>query len=544
MMPERLWFRRQHGPLLESARLGFYAVHDDEIGRSIECQVCLPDPGVSRRHASVAFQDNRWFIVDQNSTAGTCVHGDRIESFRPVEIREGDAVDIGPWRFLIGNAETESLTVAIQAEENGRIERLASGVRLKAMDTFVSKLGRCRSTGELADASIEAAVSGTVYRRGVVLYPLAGERTSVEVLAACEVDIAGKSIDFDPLRFTPSSQLLLRAMEGSTAFYVSKLGADATLDQSMSLVQESSGSAICVPVHGARGIDHLIYLDTPLTTEGIGEPAAFCENIATLFAYAVGSRANAELAERQRSMQIEFELAEKMRVMLSQHELSVSELFKYAYHTEPGMFVSADFFSVIHHDDGAMDVVFGDGAGHGIGASILSTLVHSHLVALLEMRVDLAVAAEATNRFLAIRETEGRFVSLMILRFEPGGTLHAVDAGHGHWYHVKRSVDGTQNEIIKAERARGVPLGIDPDARFECETMSVCGGDRLVLYTDGIPEQRNINGVPLGDQPIIDALRSSDGCGSDIDRVIGALGAHRGEFALEDDATIASIEVL
>lgn len=78
-----------------------YRVEDQQpmvIGRANDCQICLQDEGISRRHARIE-RDVRGnvFIVDMESTNGTYYNGARI-SRQP--LRDGDKVQIGSTTIL------------------------------------------------------------------------------------------------------------------------------------------------------------------------------------------------------------------------------------------------------------------------------------------------------------------------------------------------------------------------------------------------------------------------------------------------------------
>ena len=49
------------------------------IGRGESCEVRLPDPSVSHRHASIRQRGSDYLVVDEGSTNGTFVHTDRGE---------------------------------------------------------------------------------------------------------------------------------------------------------------------------------------------------------------------------------------------------------------------------------------------------------------------------------------------------------------------------------------------------------------------------------------------------------------------------------
>ena len=50
------------------------------IGRSVENNVEIPDPNMSRRHCQIERQNGKWIIRDCNSSNGTRVNGRRVLS--------------------------------------------------------------------------------------------------------------------------------------------------------------------------------------------------------------------------------------------------------------------------------------------------------------------------------------------------------------------------------------------------------------------------------------------------------------------------------
>ncbi len=74
---------------------------DVTIGRE-GCDVVLPDPEVSRRHAALRVTDGRLVVEDLGSTNGTFVNGEQITGPRELEL--GDEVRFGTvaWRLRTG----------------------------------------------------------------------------------------------------------------------------------------------------------------------------------------------------------------------------------------------------------------------------------------------------------------------------------------------------------------------------------------------------------------------------------------------------------
>lgn len=72
------------------------------IGRSDGCDVRLPDPSVSLRHASIRAQGAEYVIVDEGSTNGTWVGGVKLGPQTPRLVRSGDLVRLGRvWLELV-----------------------------------------------------------------------------------------------------------------------------------------------------------------------------------------------------------------------------------------------------------------------------------------------------------------------------------------------------------------------------------------------------------------------------------------------------------
>jgi pSer/pThr/pTyr-binding forkhead associated (FHA) protein len=82
-------------PNLAEARLTFDGARPIVVGRAATCDVQLPDPSVSSRHASVRSQGTDIVVVDEASTNGTFVGGVRIRPRAERIVRSGDLVRLG-----------------------------------------------------------------------------------------------------------------------------------------------------------------------------------------------------------------------------------------------------------------------------------------------------------------------------------------------------------------------------------------------------------------------------------------------------------------
>ena len=73
----------------------------EAIGREPDNSVCLRDRTVSRHHAKMRLEGERYWLVDLGSTNGTHVNGERISR---VELADGDLIQVGATSLRFGVA--------------------------------------------------------------------------------------------------------------------------------------------------------------------------------------------------------------------------------------------------------------------------------------------------------------------------------------------------------------------------------------------------------------------------------------------------------
>ncbi|HTU62879.1 MAG TPA: ATPase, T2SS/T4P/T4SS family [Polyangiales bacterium] len=99
------------------------------IGRLDDNELCLPKNNVSKHHARLLFKDQRYVIVDQQSTNGTYVNGRRISG--PAVVRRGDKIYIGDFILVLGEGAgaqpTPSLSVGPPADPRAETQRRRPG---------------------------------------------------------------------------------------------------------------------------------------------------------------------------------------------------------------------------------------------------------------------------------------------------------------------------------------------------------------------------------------------------------------------------------
>ena len=82
------------------------------IGRVAGNSLVLPNPRVSRHHADITCRAGKFYIEDLESSNGTVVGGERIESKQPKLIKPGDSIQLGPFTMNFDRVESTDTVAA------------------------------------------------------------------------------------------------------------------------------------------------------------------------------------------------------------------------------------------------------------------------------------------------------------------------------------------------------------------------------------------------------------------------------------------------
>jgi sigma-B regulation protein RsbU (phosphoserine phosphatase) len=209
----------------------------------------------------------------------------------------------------------------------------------------------------------------------------------------------------------------------------------------------------------------------------------------------------------------------------------------YAVWSRPGRMVSGDLFSITDCGDGRVAFFLGDVMGKGLGAGLIMSGVISFLHCMLRNTSDPAEALSRLNDYLCPRLIDGRFVSLWLGIIDAKhGVLTAADAGHGYALIVPPGAVPTRLEC-----SGGTPIAAADHCRYTNTTLAFEQGSRLVLYSDGIVEQRSPANEPFGTDRLSRSIDGSSSSGDDVTRISRAVEAFIGGAAASDDLTVASI---
>jgi serine phosphatase RsbU (regulator of sigma subunit) len=161
-----------------------------------------------------------------------------------------------------------------------------------------------------------------------------------------------------------------------------------------------------------------------------------------------------------------------------------------------GHAVGGDFYDVLRRPDGAAVLLIGDVQGKGVGAATLTSVARHTLraggfagarPADMLHQLNEALLYGHAERMAATGKQTVRFVTAAVAVLEPTATgFTATIAGGGHPPLLVIRPDGTVDQV----ESTGPLLGVFEGPCFEERFVDLALADILVLYTDGVTEQR------------------------------------------------------
>lgn len=199
----------------------------------------------------------------------------------------------------------------------------------------------------------------------------------------------------------------------------------------------------------------------------------------------------------------------------------------------PATSVGGDLYSFLTTGKSGAGVLVADVAGHGVPAALIASMLKIAVSSQARLADEPAALLGELTAILR-RDVRRAFVTATYLWFDMTSRRVAVcNAGHPPPLLLRGG------EFLELGES-GVLLGRFSDARYVAASTELNAGDRIVAYTDGIPEARNAREEMFGEERLKEILRG----GSTADEVLAAVLAWRGDTEDADDLTIVVIDVI
>lgn len=526
------------------------------LGRSLECDVDLLDPAVSRRHAEITQRGDEWVISDLHTGNGTFVDGERVQE---AVLNEGCEIKIGVYRLLFTgqmSGDTQSRSTTAASEPRPASVHAALGVESQTSSAVVA--AQLDPTKTARDIEVIERMSRLIHAANdpnALCHSLTQELLALyRACDACHVFMwdaeheqlkpGASQCRGEPADSAPqfSMTVVERALKEKQALLCSSVDADPSLAAARSVSALRIGAFICVPLLQNGQPMGLIYLHSQKSDSSFSESDLRVLSV-------VGNEAALAL----RSMELLNHYVEKQRIetaldlagdiqrrVLPERAPSLPG-FDIAARCIPCDSTSGDYYDFIELTDGRWCLAVGDVSGHGFASALLMMEARSLVRALAVAQPDLQQLLCDANRLLAEDLRDDMWMSMMLLVLEPGAaTIDYVSAGHEPAIVFRPA--SRQAQYLDATTH---PMGVVPELEFTATGRPVMEvGDVLFMCTDGVVETLNAQNELFGRERLLDAIAET--AGQPPEAIIGAILSQieqfRGHEPQHDDVTMVVVK--
>ena len=200
-----------------------------------------------------------------------------------------------------------------------------------------------------------------------------------------------------------------------------------------------------------------------------------------------------------------------------------------------------DYYDFFRLPGGKWGILIADVSGHGTPAAVIMAITHSIAHTCVDDPIPPSRLMNFVNQHLATKYTNGTgtFVTAFYGILDPA-KRELTYANAGHPAPRIRRADGSVHPIMidSQNESGGLPLGIEPDEKYQDVRAHFNAGDLILFYTDGINEARAESGEMFEIRRIDEAIANCTGADHAIKQVTTSLKHFTGKRTASDDQTL------
>ena len=207
---------------------------------------------------------------------------------------------------------------------------------------------------------------------------------------------------------------------------------------------------------------------------------------------------------------------------------------------DPAKEVGGDFYDFFLIDDDHLCLVIADVSGKGIPGALFMMISEVILRSCAMLGRGAAEILTKTNEGICSNNQAGMFVTVWVGILELStGKLTAANAGHE--YPALKRADGSF-ELLKDKH--GLVIGAMPGVRYREYELQLQPGDKLFVYTDGVPEATAADNSMFGKERMLAALNEDPAASPEqlLGHVRRAVDGFVKEAEQFDDLTMLCVE--
>ncbi|TFH43499.1 MAG: GAF domain-containing protein, partial [Chrysiogenales bacterium] len=328
------------------------------------------------------------------------------------------------------------------------------------------------------------------------------------------------------------------------------------------IMRKRCKSVLCIPIMYQAKLSAIFYAENNLTIHAFTEERI--ELLKTIASYAAISVDNARLyanleekvSERTRALEFAYDqvteayriiqedisLARRIQENLLTYRLERESPFNVDVHFYPMSEVGGDIYNIVEIKPGILRVFIADATGHGIQAALVTMLIRSEYEKVKTRHIHPSeIMGIINNEFIE------RYTNLPVLYTCVIADIDAhaqqiryASAGHPDQYMLH---DGRISVLSRT----GKIIGFMRNLTYKQGELPFMPGDKIILFTDGIYEEFDMDLKEYGEKRLLDVVRRYSGepvrviTKNILDDVRSFIGKER--INASDDVTMIGIEL-
>lgn len=199
-------------------------------------------------------------------------------------------------------------------------------------------------------------------------------------------------------------------------------------------------------------------------------------------------------AKKRQILEKELEIARTIQKSFLPEEIKQFHGFEISSFIQPAKFVAGDLYDILAIDDKRIGIFIGDVSGKGVPASLIMAQTISLFRVFARQYSACPEVLARLNKELYGRFS-GRFVTCMYMIIDTEtNEVRVSSAGQEPLVFYKKN----SSELSEPDLSGGLPLGILEEPDYNEVKFNIASGDKIIIFTDGLFEARNIRKKEFG----------------------------------------------
>jgi len=222
--------------------------------------------------------------------------------------------------------------------------------------------------------------------------------------------------------------------------------------------------------------------------------------------------------------------------------LEDSERFKIGHYYEPLATVSGDYYDIFELPKGNLGFLIADASGHGIPAALVTILAKSSFSTRAHLYPNPPEFLTKINSLMCDGIATSDYMTAFYFILTPENRMIYTNASHNRIM-IHRKMTNSLDELD----TDGFILGSldELPLQFTKEETQLEIGDRIILYTDGIPESKNNDAELYSYERFKENIITYSNLSPQelVDRIIHSVDEFTSGYPRSDDYTLICIEI-